>query len=55
MNGEQGSATARPGSREFERDVHAVVRLIPPGRITSYGPSPAIWGPPGPAEWWVGP
>ena len=37
MNGEQGSATARPGSGEFERDVHAVARLIPPGRVTSYG------------------
>ena len=37
MNGEQGSATARPGSGDFERDVHDVARLIPPGRVTSYG------------------
>ena len=37
MSGEQGSATARPGIGEFERDVHAVARLIPPGRVTSYG------------------
>ena len=44
MNGEQGSATARPGSGEFERDVHAVARLIPPGRVPAMAPSPAIWG-----------
>ena len=37
MNSKQGSATARPGSGEFERDVHAVARLIPSGRVTSYG------------------
>ena len=30
-------STARPGSGDFERDVHAVVRLIPSGRVTSYG------------------
>ncbi|MBL6645335.1 MAG: MGMT family protein [Flavobacteriales bacterium] len=29
--------TSRPGSGDFERDVHAVARLIPPGRVTSYG------------------
>ncbi|MBK12514.1 MAG: cysteine methyltransferase [Crocinitomicaceae bacterium] len=33
----QKQATARPGSRDFERDVHAVARLIPFGRVTSYG------------------
>ena len=37
MTDGQGSATARPGSGDFERDVHAVARLIPPGRVTSYG------------------
>ena len=31
------TATARPGSRDFERDVHSVARLIPRGRVTSYG------------------
>ena len=31
------SPTARPGSGDFERDVHAVARLIPAGRVTSYG------------------
>ena len=30
-------STARPGSGDFERDVHAVARLIPFGRVTSYG------------------
>lgn len=29
--------SARPGSADFERDVHAVARLVPPGRVTSYG------------------
>lgn len=29
--------TARPGSGDFERDVHAVARLVPHGRVTSYG------------------
>jgi len=29
--------TARPGSADFERDVHAVARLVPEGRVTSYG------------------
>ena len=29
--------TARPGSGDFERDVHEVARLIPKGRVTSYG------------------
>lgn len=29
--------TARPGSGDFEQDVHAVARLIPKGRVTSYG------------------
>lgn len=34
----QASApTARPGSSDFERDVHAVARLVPEGRVTSYG------------------
>ena len=34
----QASApTARPGSADFERDVHAVARLVPEGRVTSYG------------------
>lgn len=37
MSGTTGSATARPGSGDFERDVHAVARLIPAGRVTSYG------------------
>lgn len=37
MTDGQGSATARPGSGDFERDVHDVARLIPPGRVTSYG------------------
>lgn len=37
MSGMNGSATARPGSGDFERDVHAVARLIPAGRVTSYG------------------
>ena len=37
MKDGQGSATARPGSGDFERDVHEVARLIPPGRVTSYG------------------
>ena len=37
MTARQGSATAKPGSGDFERDVHAVARLIPPGRVTSYG------------------
>ena len=37
MTDVQGSATARPGSGDFERDVHDVARLIPPGRVTSYG------------------
>ncbi len=31
------TATARPGSQDFERDVHSVARLIPSGRVTSYG------------------
>ena len=30
-------ATARSGTGDFERDVHAVARLIPAGRVTSYG------------------
>ena len=29
--------TSTPGSGDFERDVHAVARLIPKGRVTSYG------------------
>ncbi len=29
--------TASPGSADFERDVHAVARLVPEGRVTSYG------------------
>lgn len=33
----QPSPTARPGSGDFEQDVHAVARLIPEGRVTSYG------------------
>lgn len=37
MKSEGGSATARPGSGDFERDVHDVARQIPPGRVTSYG------------------
>ena len=37
MTEDRGSATARPGSGDFERDVHAVARLIPWGRVTSYG------------------
>ena len=37
MTARQGSATAKPGSGDFERDVHAVARWIPPGRVTSYG------------------
>jgi len=37
MTARQGSATAKPGSGDFERDVHAVARLIPSGRVTSYG------------------
>lgn len=37
MSDATGSATARPGSGDFERDVHAVARLIPAGRVTSYG------------------
>ena len=32
-----GSATAKPGSVQFEKDVHAVACLIPAGRVTSYG------------------
>lgn len=31
------AATARPGSGDFERDVHEVARLVPLGRVTSYG------------------
>lgn len=31
------AATARPGSGDFERDVHDVARLVPAGRVTSYG------------------
>ena len=30
-------ATAKPADRNFFADVHEVVRLIPPGRVTSYG------------------
>ena len=37
MTAHERSATARPGSGAFERDVHEVARLIPPGRVTSYG------------------
>jgi len=29
--------TSRPGSGDFEQDVYAVARLIPEGRVTSYG------------------
>ena len=29
--------TSRPGTGDFEQDVHAVARLIPQGRVTSYG------------------
>ena len=35
--GSTSAPTSRPGSGAFERDVHAVARLIPPGRVTSYG------------------
>ena len=31
------SISNRPGSGNFERDVHDVARLIPRGRVTSYG------------------
>jgi len=37
MSDRQGSATARPGTGDFEYDVHEVARLIPLGRVTSYG------------------
>lgn len=37
MNKSLGSATAQPGSVQFEKDVHAVACLIPAGRVTSYG------------------
>ncbi len=34
---DRASSAARSGSGDFERDVHAVARLIPSGRVTSYG------------------
>ncbi len=37
MSGPTGLPTARPGSGDFERDVHDVARQIPAGRVTSYG------------------
>lgn len=37
MSKDGPAATARPGSGDFERDVHDVARLVPAGRVTSYG------------------
>jgi len=37
MSDRSGVPSARPGSGDFERDVHDVARQIPEGRVTSYG------------------
>lgn len=37
MSQDARTAASRPGSGQFEQDVHAVALLIPLGRVTSYG------------------